>query len=222
MALTLFTSPGTGYTRGAFLVSPVYFLAPRIFEDAGFADKMVAIRSDRTSIDFEALLLHLRRLRDQTPPGVGTAGTTDSTNRKRRIYRYAMYAVPTYSNPTGESWDLATRQRLVALAREWDMLVITDDVYDFLGNTDQDARAPLLPRLVTLDAAALAAAAAGADGDADANADRFSGNTLSNCSFSKLLGPGLRVGWLESASGVLAGQLGASGAPHSVGCPRPV
>lgn len=203
MALSLFTSPGSGYTRRAFIISPTYFLASRAFEDAGFADKMVAIRSDETSIDFGALLEGLQRAERESPDvslenGLRPVLRAGSPHDSKRIYRYVMYCVPSYSNPTGTSWDLETRRRVVKIAREWDMLVVSDDVYDFLGNDDQGGA--VLPRLVSIDAVDACGA----------------GNTLSNSSFSKLVGPGLRVGWLESATGVLATQLGLGGANHSV------
>ncbi|KAF8544978.1 pyridoxal phosphate-dependent transferase [Trichophaea hybrida] len=209
IALSLFTSPGTGYTKRAFIVSPTYFLASRTFEDAGFADKMIAIKSTETSIDFDALLQHLQRVENEIPDvsledGLKPILRSGAKKEQKRIYKYVMYGVPTYSNPTGETWDLETRTRVVDIAREWDILVITDDVYDLLGNDDQ--KEPLYPRLVTLDAGTL-------------QNPISTCNTLSNCSFSKLVGPGIRVGWLESASSVLAKQLGDGGANHSGGCP---
>lgn len=129
----------------------------------------------------------------------------------KRLYRYVLYCVPTYSNPTGESWDVPTRRALLELAREFDILLISDDVYDFLGNPgDHSALLPetdqLLPRLVALDRATLPT-------------DDETGHTLSNCSFSKLLGPGIRCGWLESATSTLITQLGVAGANHSGGAP---
>ncbi|KAI5799840.1 pyridoxal phosphate-dependent transferase [Geopyxis carbonaria] len=210
------TSPVTGYTRRAFLVSPTYFLAARIFEDAGFADKLTAIpTTSRTSFDLAALSAHLSRLDASSPPvslstalrPILRAGAAASS---KRLYRYVLYCVPTYSNPTGETLDLPTRHALLALARQHDMLVVTDDVYDFLGNTgDRSALGDdglLLPRLVTLDAASLPATDA-------------TGHTVSNCSFSKLLGPGLRAGWIESATTALARQVATGGANHSGGAP---
>jgi len=208
MSLSLFTSPGSGYTKRAFIISPTYFLASRTFEDAGFADKMIAIKSTKTSIDFDALLQHLQEVEKETPDvsleeGLKPVLRSGAKKEQKRIYKYVMYGVPTYSNPTGETWDLETRSRVVDIAREWDILVITDDVYDLLSNDDQ--KGPIYPRLVTLDAGTL-------------QSPTSTGNTLSNSSFSKLIGPGLRVGWLESATSVLAKQLGDGGANHSVSC----
>jgi DNA-binding transcriptional MocR family regulator len=164
MSLTLFTSPVTGYTKRAFIVSPTYFLASRVMEDCGFADKMTAIRSTRSSIDFEALLAGLRRSETETrdvplEEALRSVLRADAPKEEKRLFKYVMYCVPSYGNPTGETFDLETRKRLVGIAREWDMLVIADDVYDFLGNQDQPKE--LLPRLVTVDAETVEAGGVG-------------------------------------------------------------
>jgi len=62
------------------------------------------------------------------------------------------------------------------------MLLITDDVYDLLTYTS-DA---IPPRLVTLDSPLCT--------------EKGFGNTVSNCSFSKLLAPGLRFGFIQGRS----------------------
>jgi DNA-binding transcriptional MocR family regulator len=89
---------------------------------------------------------------------------------------------------------LVRRQRLVRLAREYDALVITDDVYDHLQwpaspNSDLTLTKAVQPRLVDVDRSI--------DGGAERpGADGF-GNTVSNGSFSKIAGPGCRTGWAE-------------------------
>jgi len=214
VALSLFTSPGTGYTKCAFMISPTYFLAGRTFEDAGYADKIIAVQSSRTSIDFDGLLAQLQRVGKEQPDvpledGLRPLLRKGAPTAAKRLYKFVLYCVPTYSNPTGESWDLATRRRLVGIAREWDILLISDDVYDFLGNNDQLSVPPV--RLVSIDAETLPRD----------RGEGETGNTISNCSFSKLIGPGLRAGWIESATRVLAKQLGDGGADHSVTQPNP-
>lgn len=91
---------------------------------------------------------------------------------------------------------LRRRQQLVELAREYDALIITDDVYDHLqwDMNDDEASAALdvaiQPRIVDVDR--LWNGGAERDG-----ADGF-GNSVSNGSFSKIVGPGCRTGWAEA------------------------
>lgn len=91
------------------------------------------------------------------------------------------------------------RERLVRLARTYDALLITDDVYDFLqwsatpgGELTAPDRA-CMPRLVDVDRYL--------DGGP---VDEW-GHAISNGSFSKLLGPGARTGWVESSEKVAYG-----------------
>lgn len=92
---------------------------------------------------------------------------------------------------------LERRVELVKLAREFDALIIADDVYDFL-QWPADLSAPAkpiktacLPRIADIDRSL--------DGGAERpGADGF-GNAISNGSFSKICGPGLRVGWTEGS-----------------------
>lgn len=90
---------------------------------------------------------------------------------------------------------LRRRQALVRLAREFDALVITDDVYDFLQwplHSHESLETALLPRIVDVDNAL--------DGGTErAGADGF-GNVVSNGSFSKICGPGNRTGWVEGTA----------------------
>ena len=93
---------------------------------------------------------------------------------------------------------LARRIALVRLAREYDALIVTDDVYDFLQWPVSEEEAvslavnldrAILPRLVDIDREL--------DGGAErGGADGF-GNAVSNGSFSKIVGPGVRTGWNE-------------------------
>ncbi len=86
-----------------------------------------------------------------------------------------LYVIPTHQNPSGATLPAARRQQLVNLSRDHDFLIIADEVYHLLSyNT------PPPPPL------AQAAAAAG-------------GTVLSISSFSKILAPGLRLGWVQAA-----------------------
>ncbi|CAN6642664.1 hypothetical protein TRVA0_019S01486 [Trichomonascus vanleenenianus] len=208
-ALQQCTLPQTGYTRRAFIVSPTYFLINKVFEDAGFNDRLTAVPEDSEGIDVDYLQQQLEYY-DELSKGVDDSGDVDRvlgrTEPPRKVFRYAMYCVPTFSNPRGSSIPLETRRRLVNLARKHDMLIICDDVYDLLDYRDERGEVVVkLPRLATVDRDTLR------EGDL--------GNVISNCTFSKLLGPGLRVGWIETATPYLAQQISQAGSTKSGGTP---
>lgn len=97
---------------------------------------------------------------------------------------------------------MTRREQLVRLARRYNALIVSDDVYDFL-NWDST---PSLPRLVDIDAVL------------DGGPSTPFGNTVSNGSFSKLLGPGLRTGWAEGTAAFIHG-LSLCGSSTSGGPP---
>ena len=110
---------------------------------------------------------------------------------------------------------LDRRKALVALAREHDALIVTDDVYDFL-QWPTDAHAPhvstraLIPRIVDIDRTM----------PPQPESQAF-GNAVSNGSFSKIIGPGIRTGWAEGTPRFAHGlsQVGSSrsgGAPSQI------
>lgn len=84
-----------------------------------------------------------------------------------------FYTIPTYQNPTGRTLPLARRERLLALAEAHDFRIVADEVYHLLGY-GQPPPPPF---------------AAYAD----------SGRIFSIGSFSKILAPGLRLGWVQTA-----------------------
>lgn len=88
------------------------------------------------------------------------------------------------------------REALIRLARKFNALVICDDVYDFLAWTETPSSTPIGPsiqRLVDIDRSL-----------GGGPSDTF-GNVVSNGSFSKLLGPGCRVGWAEGSDAFIYG-----------------
>lgn len=101
---------------------------------------------------------------------------------------------------------LARREQLVRLARRHDTLVISDDVYDFLTWKPTPLGETTLPRLVDLDHIL------------DGGPSSPFGNVVSNGSFSKILGPGLRTGWTESTE-LFAEGLSQCGSIQSGGSP---
>lgn len=87
-----------------------------------------------------------------------------------------IYTVPDYQNPTGRSLSLARRRRLVELAEEFDVVVLEDTPYRELRYEGER-----LPTLKSLDT---------------------TGRVIHLGSFSKILAPGLRLGWALAAPDV--------------------
>lgn len=195
--LNVYTDPE--FTRNVWIVAPAYFLAFRIFEDAGFADKMRAVPEDEEGIDMGYLRREIKKSEEAAKKN-GVEKPRYKPERKRaKVYKHIIYCVPTFANPSSRTMSLARRQELVHLAREYDALLVSDDVYDFLQwradvpGAERDKSEVLktahLPRLVDVDQDF-------ESGSQRTGADGF-GNACSNGSFSKLIGPGVRVGWTE-------------------------
>ncbi|AEO70926.1 uncharacterized protein THITE_2056168 [Thermothielavioides terrestris NRRL 8126] len=204
LACVLQSFADPAYTRAVWMAAPCYFLACPIFEDAGFRGRLRAVPEDDGGIDLDALERGLRE--EGEKPWEGRAFKSPAPYRK--LYRHIIYLVATSANPSGKTLSLARRRRLVHLAREHDALVISDDVYDLLqwpvtaSLADPDPPSsssplplpPLLPLLSQIDAA-LPPSRHNPPGSR-----RFP-HAISNGSFSKLVGPGVRTGWIHSGSG---------------------
>lgn len=207
--LNLATDVASGYTKRAFIVSPCYYLINGAFVDAGFEGKITAIeempQNDGYDVDLDALEHELKQYSTGLDPLDSQTGIfEDSCGRGlSKIYRFVIYIVPTFSNPGGLTYSVKTRTRLLELAREYDMLVVSDDVYELLDYRE-DTATPV-PRVVYL--------------DRDSKAVTQFGNSVSNGTFSKLIAPGLRCGWQETATPMLAQQLSRTGANKSGGTP---
>jgi 2-aminoadipate transaminase len=94
-----------------------------------------------------------------------------------------VYLIPTFGNPSGATLSLARRQRILEIAVRTQTLVVEDDPY---GELYFDQAPP--PSLMAL--------SDGVPGSRD---------WLAHCgSFSKILSPGLRVGWLVAPPALLA------------------
>lgn len=112
---------------------------------------------------------------------------------------------------------LACREELVSIARAHNALIISDDIYDMLqwpvAKKDLASSLPIpstsfLPRLVDIDRALA---------NHPNDPYRF-GHALSNGSFSKIVGPGVRTGWIDAAP-ALVWALAGCGATIAGGCP---
>ncbi|MGI9224850.1 MAG: PLP-dependent aminotransferase family protein [Woeseiaceae bacterium] len=84
-----------------------------------------------------------------------------------------LYTIPSYQNPGGQCLPLERRNKLVDLATEHDFLVVADEVYQLLHY--YDAPPPALGTMTDSDA------------------------VISLGSFSKILAPAMRLGWIQTS-----------------------
>lgn len=97
-----------------------------------------------------------------------------------KMFFGCYYTIPVFHNPTGILFSDDICQALITLARKHDLLIVCDDVYNTLYFDDEKAPKRLFEY----------------DRDAD---EEFKGHVISNGTFSKILAPGVRVGWMECA-----------------------
>ncbi|KAF5541762.1 aminotransferase [Fusarium mexicanum] len=210
--LQSFTDPA--YTRAIWMVAPCYFLAASIFEDSGFANRLKAVSEDDDGLNTEELEQKLIAYDESWTKSNSKTKPSKSVEPNRKLYRHIIYLVPTCGNPSGRTMPVQRRKDLVKLARKYDALVICDDVYDFLqwprdgpipAEQPKDMR---IPRLCDIDR----------DPDVAEGTCSTFGNAISNGSFSKLVGPGVRTGWVE-ATPAFAKGLSTTGSSMSGGPP---
>jgi len=101
-----------------------------------------------------------------------------------------VYTIPSFHNPGGQSLSAERRKDLVALSKKHDFLIVADEVYQLLSYYGEPP-----PAFGTMTA---------------------SDTVLSLGSFSKILAPGLRLGWIQT-SAVLRDRLLAIGFVNSGG-----
>jgi len=143
-----FTSPGDT----VFVESPTYFIARQQFEEFGLNVVTVELEYDGVNLD-------------------------DLQDKLEQYDAKFFYCIPTFHNPTGISYTAKKRQRLCQLAKQYECILVADEVYQYLYFDE----APPKPLALW---------------DRDAP-------VLSIHTFSKILAPGLRLGWMLSFDGRL-------------------
>jgi DNA-binding transcriptional MocR family regulator len=92
-----------------------------------------------------------------------------------------VYTIPSFSNPTGQSLSEARRKRLMDLSVVHDFMIAADEVYQLLSYYEAPPTA------------------FGSLAEAQGNR----GTIVSLGSFSKILAPGLRLGWIQTAPNLI-------------------
>lgn len=89
-----------------------------------------------------------------------------------------IYVIPNFQNPSGRTWSLERRKKLMELANKYDVAVLEDNAYGELIYEGER-----LPSLKSMDT---------------------EGRVIYLGSFSKILSPGLRVAWICATSEICA------------------
>jgi 2-aminoadipate transaminase len=105
----------------------------------------------------------------------------DAEGRRLKV----VYTIATFNTPTGVCLSTERRRRVLELARRWGFLVVEDNVYADLRYDGEP-----LPTMFSMD-----------DADVVVKVD----------SFSKVVAPGLRAGWLTAPRDVIATLAGLRG-----------
>lgn len=139
----LFTQPGDT----VFVEKPTYSLALRLFADHRL--NVVGLPMDEEGLIIEAL--------------------EEALARERPVF---LYTIPTFHNPSGRTLSAARREKLVQVSRDYEFMIVADEVYHLLSYT----KTPPPPIAKHTESKTI----------------------LSLGSFSKILAPGLRLGWIQT------------------------
>jgi 2-aminoadipate transaminase len=94
-----------------------------------------------------------------------------------------IYTIPTFQNPSGSTLSQVRREKLVELAKRYNFLVIADEVYHLLHYTET----PPAPFSTFVNEVQ---------------------QIISVNSFSKILAPGLRLGWIQAHESIIKRLIG--------------
>ena len=109
--------------------------------------------------------------------GMSTDALREALARPGRVA--LIYCMPSFHNPCSVTMPTERRQELIELAEEHDALILADEPYNLLAY-DGEPPAPLFAM------------------------DEGRGRVLSLGSFSKLLAPGIRLGWATGSESLLS------------------
>ncbi|XP_035205847.1 uncharacterized HTH-type transcriptional regulator YdfD-like isoform X2 [Stegodyphus dumicola] len=130
--------------------------------------KVIAVKTDDEGIVVDDLKMKIKKL------------FPDEPTICRPPLQALLYLIPVYHNPTGYILPEGRCHQLISLAQKYSITILCDDVYNLLH---YDGLKTCPKRLFSLDKESY---------------PEYVGNVISNGSFSKILGPGLRIGWLEA------------------------
>ncbi|CAD5112111.1 DgyrCDS1352 [Dimorphilus gyrociliatus] len=195
--------PTSGATHGLQLTASLFFDSNNVVfvEDPTHFLAMKILREDigmkvvPVNCDDEGMIIKdLQEKLEDMGKYIKCSGKSD--------FKGMVYLIPTFHNPTSRTMSETRCKSMVELAKRENLLLFSDDVYNLL-HYDHTAKKPP-SRLFTY--------------DKDGN------NVISNGTFTKILCPGLRLGWIETSENLLkkfynSGTISSSGSSnHYMSC----
>ncbi|XP_046583413.1 uncharacterized protein YER152C-like [Haliotis rubra] len=155
----------------AFVEDPTYYAAHTMLR-YDLEMKVVPVPTDADGIDTNVLDKLLSEHRPKS-----------FTVTPEQPFWAMIYVIPVFNNPAGQCYSKERCCDLVRHARQHDILVVAEDIYNLVYYGENIPK-----RLLAYD---------------NKSHPDYMGNVVSNCTFSKILAPGLRLGWLEAPERVL-------------------
>ena len=177
MTLRMFT------TRGDYIISEEYTFATAVETAAPLGVKVAGVKMDEQGLLPEALDRLL--------------STWDPSKRDGARKPFLLYTVPSGQNPTGATQGAERRRQIYRVAQKHDLYIMEDEPYYFLqmqpytGQNGPDVPPPssheaflksLVPSYLSMD---------------------VDGRVMRMDSFSKVVSPGSRVGWITASEQVV-------------------
>jgi 2-aminoadipate transaminase len=186
-----------------YVEEPTYFLAINIFKELGLKIVSIPIEEDGINLD----ILEREITKNMNAENCGTdfeefsGGKCEKTGSNSGHYKstknHMLYTIPTFHNPTSYTMSHEKRLRLAELTYKYNkFFVLADEVYQMLYFDELDK--PPMPMCYYTDKA------------------------ISMGSFSKILSPGLRLGWIQTKNKDFMNILTKSGQYDSSGGSSPI
>lgn len=145
------------------------------------ATKALINKGDKIIVESPSFIGSLNAFRTYESQLVGVSVEADGINMDELEEKLKteegvkfIYTIPTFQNPTGTTMSLEKRKRLMELASKYDVLILEDNPYGDLRFSGED-----VPTLKSMDT---------------------EGRVIYAGSFSKILSPGMRLGYLVAPS----------------------
>lgn len=184
---------------GATVLSERLFLTAGASQGLDLISQYFVKPGDTVFVEDPTYFLALRILREKNlrivpipidAEGIDVAALEDLLKIEKPAF---LYTIPTHHNPTSITLSSERRRKLVRLARKYGFFVVADEVYQLLNY----------------------------EGNVPARLAAFDDNqVISLGSFSKILSPGVRLGWIEAAPEYIS-TLSRSGVIQSGGGVNP-